>query len=198
MQLSHPIVSIIPSLTGYVLEVLAGTSRPLSGREVQRLLPRDASHRGVQLALDALTEQGVVVQQETGSTILNHLNPDHILTPLIRDLAGVKAQIVPAISAVVKEEAPDLHRALLFGSLSRGEANDQSDVDLLLVWPENAPEAERIESGAAISRRVKSLLGNECRAIHYSSTEFDRLSEIAPELSEAMDEDSVDLLSLVG
>lgn len=197
MRLSHPLVSIIPSLTGYVLEVLAGTNRPLSGREVQRLLPRDASHRGTQLVLDSLAEQGVVIQQETGSTILNSLNPDHILSSSIHQLASVRTQIVPSIGAVVQDEAPSLRRALLFGSLARGEADDQSDVDLLLVWPDDTLEATRIESGAAIERRIKSLLGNECRALHYSSTEFDNLDQTAADLAKAVDEDSIDLLHQV-
>jgi hypothetical protein len=46
-------------LEGEVLSVLAGTSKPLTGREVARLARR-GSDRGLRLALNRLAEQGIV------------------------------------------------------------------------------------------------------------------------------------------
>jgi predicted nucleotidyltransferase len=106
----------------------------------------------------------------------------------------VRSQIIPEIADVVEDEAPDLHQALVFGSVARNEADEQSDVDLLLVWPDETSDAVRANTGAAISRRVTNLLGNECRPLHYSITEFDNLKEVAPDLARAVEGDSIELL----
>lgn len=196
MNLSHPIAAVSPSLTGYVLEVLAGTTRPLTGRQITRLLRKEpGSHRGVQLVLDALAEQGVVRRLEAGTTILNALNPDHILTPLIRELAEVKWRIIPAIGDIVREEAPKAQRVILFGSVARGEADEHSDVDLLIVWPDDVEDPVRSECSAVISRRVKALLGNQCNVLHYSVDEYSSLETDAPALAENLEKDGIDLLA---
>lgn len=194
LHLSHPIVSVIPSLTGYVLEVLANVGRPLAGREIQRLLGREASHTGVQRVLDALAAQGGVNQLEAGPAILNSLNPNHMLTPLIRQLAEVKARIILAIAEIVSEEASQLERAILFGSVARGEADEQSDVDLLFVWRADSPEAERSKAASRISRRVKNLLGNACNVIGYETDEFESLSDDAPAFAREVRRDGIALL----
>lgn len=82
--------SLISSLAGYFLEVLARTSRPLSGRQVSRLVARESSHVGVQKVLDELASQGIVDHQEYGSTILNTLNRDHSLTCPMRDQVDIQ------------------------------------------------------------------------------------------------------------
>jgi hypothetical protein len=41
---------------------------------------------------------------------------------------------------------------------------------------------------------VTNLLGNECRPLHYSITEFDNLKEVAPDLARAVEGDSIELL----
>lgn len=195
MNLSHPPVSVIPSLTGFVLEVLAETTMPLSGREVRRLLGRPASHRAVQQALDALATHGVVTQQVAGRAIMNSLNRDHILYPVIEALGAVRQSLYPELGAIVRDEAPRCQSAVVFGSVVRREATEESDIDLLLVWPENTPESERDTAGEAIARRVLARFGNSCRPLHYSKAEFERLSEVSAGLAHSIGDAHVELFA---
>lgn len=198
MNPSHPTVSLISSLTGYVLEVLAKTTRPLSGREVHRLVARDSSHVGVQKVLDELAAQGIVVQHETGRTILNTLNREHILAPIVLELVAVADRIPAEIAHIVGEEAKDVDKAILFGSLARGEADSDSDVDLLLVWPEHIDDGVKDAAGRGVADRVEKLLGNPCRVLHYTIAEYANLEAAAPDLAESIRAAHIDLLNQTG
>jgi hypothetical protein len=195
MNLSHPPLSIIPSLTGYVLEVLAETTRPLAGREVQRLLGRKASPQAVQRILDALAVHGVVIQQEAGQAILNSLNREHILYPVIQALGAVRQSVYSELQSIVHDEAPAVHKAVVFGSVLSRTATEHSDVDLLLVWPDGTPEVERDAAGEAIAQRVLTRFGNPCHPLHYAAAEFDQLAEVSPNLAQSIGDAHVDLFS---
>ena len=193
MDLSHPIRSIVPGLAGPVLEVLAGTTRPLTGREVQRLLSRPASQQGVQDVLDRLAAQGLVDQVTAGNAILNSLNRDHILAGSVTRLAGVRNELRTSLAAIVVDAAPWAVRAILFGSFARGDADDRSDIDLLLVYPD-APDADDGPAHDAVATRIRRLTGNACNVLVYGIAEFEALPNRAPDLHAALDAEGIDLL----
>ena len=62
MNVAHPLRGIIPTLDAPVIEALAATTRPLTGREVNRLAGV-GSPRGVQLVLRRLVAQGLVLAE---------------------------------------------------------------------------------------------------------------------------------------
>jgi len=76
MDVAHPYTAVCPTLDSDVLSVLAGTTRPLTGREVARMLSR-ASHSGVLNVLNRLAEHGLVDRQEAGRAFLFTLNREH-------------------------------------------------------------------------------------------------------------------------
>jgi hypothetical protein len=194
MNLTHPLSSLIPSLASPVLEVLAHTTRPLTGREVQRLLPRDASQQGVQNVLDDLAAHGLVVQVTAGTSVLNTLNRDHILAPFIVRIAGLREELLAGLAGMVTEEAPWAPRAILFGSLARGEADEHSDIDLLVVRDDTTPDHD-MPPEEDIAARVHRLTGNACNILHYTTTEFLALSDRAPDLHDAISAEGIDLLA---
>jgi len=194
VNLTHPLSSLIPSLAGPVLEVLAHTTRPLTGREVQRLLPRDASQQGVQNVLDDLSAHGLVTQMQAGNAVLNSLNRDHILAPFVIRIADLRDELLRDLAAIVAEEAPWAIRAILFGSLARGEADEKSDIDLLLVWGDTVTE-EEASPGEDISSRVQRLTGNPCRILYYTTSGFAALPDRAPDLHAALTTEGIDLLA---
>lgn len=77
MDLGSPITSIVASLDGEILSVLAGTTRPLTGRDVQRLVRR-GSQSGVSSALARLEQHGILDVVAAGSSNLYTLNRDHV------------------------------------------------------------------------------------------------------------------------
>lgn len=194
MNLGHPLSSLIPSLAGPVLEVLAHTTRPLTGREVQRLLRREASQQGVQNVLDDLASHGLVTQMAAGTSVLNTLNRDHILAPHVIRIANLRDELLADLATIVTEEAPWATRAILFGSLARGEANEESDIDLLLVRDDTSQE-DATPPEEEISARVHRLTGNPCRILHYTTSEFAALPDRAPDLHAAISHEGIDLLA---
>jgi len=194
VNLGHPLSSLIPTLAGPVLEVLANTTRPLSGREVMRLLPREASQQGVQNALDELAAHGLLTQMAAGNSVLNTLNREHILAPFIVRIANLRNELLAELATIVAEEAPRASRAILFGSVARGDADEESDIDLMLIWDDAVPEEETEED---IASRVHRLTGNTCRLLYYTTSEFEALPDRAPDLYSAVSSEGIDLLGAV-
>jgi predicted nucleotidyltransferase len=166
MNLGHPLSSLITTLSGQVLEVLVNTSYPLSGRHVMRLLRRAASQQGVQNALDELAAHGLVEQVSAGGSILNTLNRHHILAPYITGIGNLRNELIDRIATIVSEEAPEVRRAILFGSLARGSADEESDIDIALIWPDEESQ-ESTEENIAV--RVDQLTGNTCNVLPYTA-----------------------------
>lgn len=191
MNLGHPLSSLVTTLSGQVLEVLVNTSYPLSGREVTRLLRREASQQGVQNALDQLADHGLVEQVTAGGSILNTLNRNHILAPFIIGIVNLRADLIDQIANIVSEEAPQVRRAILFGSLARGSADERSDIDIVLVWPDQESEDKAEEN---IASRIDKLTGNTSNLLHYTTDEFDGLAERAPELYSAIGSEGIELI----
>lgn len=191
VNLSHPLSSLITTLSGQVLEVLVNTSYPLSGRQVMRLLRRQASQQGVQNALDELAAHGLVERVSAGGSILNTLNRDHVLARYIIGIVNLRNELIDRIATIVSEEAPEVRRAILFGSLARGSADEESDIDIALVWPDEESEESTEENIVVL---VDSLTGNACNLLHYTADEFESLAERAPELHAAIESEGIDLI----
>ena len=114
MDLTRPYAAISPSLDPGVLTVLAGTTRPLTGREIARLTGR-TSHSGVMAVLDRLCNQGIVDREEAGRAFLFTLNREHLAAPvveLLADLRGFLRRIRDAVDGWTVKARP--HLALRF------------------------------------------------------------------------------------
>ena len=151
-----------------------------------------ASPQGVQNALDELARAGLVIQERIGRAVVNTLNREHILAPLIESAVGLRDVIIRKVTTIIREEAPRATRALLFGSVARGEDTAASDVDLAIVWPDDVDVDERDVS--KISARVTALTGNVCEPFVMSETEFQQIERTAPALATPLKTDAISLL----
>lgn len=139
MDLGQPYTAVCPSLEGPVLDVLAHTTRPLTGREVARVARR-GSERGVRLVLHRLTAQGLVTAQEAGAASLFVLNRDHVAARVVEGLMRLRADLIDRIRAEIDGWADQPVHASVFGSLARGDGHPDSDIDLLIVRPDSVAE----------------------------------------------------------
>ena len=138
VDVSRPHTAVCPTLDSEVLAVLAGTTRPLTGREVARLVGRK-SHSGVLDVLNRLATHGVVDRQEAGNALLFVLNRDHLAAPAVEALARMRAELFHRLGATVNGwEIPPTH-ASVFGSAARGEGDAGSDIDIFIVRPRAVP-----------------------------------------------------------
>ncbi len=139
MDLSRPYTVICPTLEGPVLDVLAHTTRPLTGREIARLASR-GSERGVRLVLHRLVAQGLVTAREAGSASLFALNREHVAASIVEGLVRLRTELIERIRGEVEGWSSRPAHVSIFGSAARADGRLESDIDLLIVRPENLAE----------------------------------------------------------
>ena len=165
MNVSHPIRGIIPTLDAAVIEVLAGTTRGLSGREIQRLAGT-GSVRGVQLVLARLISQGLVQGDEHAGATLYTGNRAHLAWPAIEALVSLRGVFLARLREVLSSWTLRPLHVSLFGSAARSDGDATSDIDLLVVRPDTVAEGDEAWEGQidALRDHVVSWTGNRCQA----------------------------------
>jgi predicted nucleotidyltransferase len=175
MDVSHPIRAVVPTLDGPVLEVLARTTSPLTGREVHRLLGI-GSLNGVRLALSRLVRQGLVRVEERAAAYFYLANRDHLAWPAVETLAGIRHSLVERLREELRSWVLQPSHASMFGSTARGDGDDGSDIDILLIRPDqvgedDSPWADQVDR---LRDLVQAWTGNHCQVFQL---DLARLSE---------------------
>ena len=153
MDLANPVQSVIPSVQGAVLSVLARTDEPLSGRRVAELTrPRFAQTR-VNAVLQKLADSGIVLRESRPPANLYRLNKKHVATDGILMLADMWATVLSRIRAELASWSVPPEAAWLFGSAARREARVESDIDIFVVVPAAAMQGEETSYCLATSDR---------------------------------------------
>jgi hypothetical protein len=165
MNVSHPIRSAIPTLDAPVLEVLAGTTRGLSGREIHRLA-NSGSLTGTQLVLARMVTQGLVTAEQHTSVTLYTANREHLAWPAIEQLVGIRARLLERIRETVAAWPIAPLHVSLFGSAARRDGDSESDIDVLIVRPDGVGENDDAWDSqvGALRAAVGSWTGNRCQS----------------------------------
>jgi predicted nucleotidyltransferase len=161
MDLSRPYTVICPTLEGPVLDVLAHTTHPLTGREIARLASR-GSERGVRLVLHRLAAQGLVTTWEAGSASLFLLNREHIAAGIVENLLQLRTELIERIRGEVDGWSSRPVHVSLFGSAARADGHIESDIDLMIVRPEDLAEDDPRwrEQLHRLAERIQRWSGN--------------------------------------
>ncbi len=142
--------------------------------------------------LDRLGEEGLVLSQDAGPARLFRLNPDHVLTPVLHEVALTRTRLIERFRTDVESWPEPPFLAVIFGSFARGDAGLESDVDILVVRPPNLLDTARWERQLNILEgRGKSWCGNPVSIIDMKladlESETELLSVIAMSLVELTD-----------
>jgi len=166
MNFAEPFGGLMPGARGAVLAVLLRTGAPLTGRRIHALV--DGHSLGaVQQALRDLERIGVITTETIGRAGVHRINEGHeAITPL-RSLASP----LEMLTRVVRDAASDVEAVMVFGSVARGEAHADSDIDLVVI----APEAW--DGRADLQQQVHERLGNNCDVLHLTREDFARAPE---------------------
>ncbi len=173
MDLRHPFGVVTPSVDGDVLAVLARADKAFSGREVQRAIS-GTSQRTVLRALRRLEGQGIVQSEPVAPAILFRLNRRHLAAPMIEALASLRLQLIERLRETIESWELTPLVAVLFGSAARGDASEESDLDILLV---RARGVDVDDDGwraqvAALEEAATAWTGNDARALEYGEEEL--------------------------
>ncbi len=147
MDLSRPETAVVPTLDAEVLVVLAGTTKPLTGRQVHRLAGI-GSQQGVGKVLLRLEETGLVHATDAGASRLHLLNRDHVACEAVLALVDLRGKLFDRIRRTISAWTVQPLAASVFGSAARGDGDVTSDIDLLFVRPSSVEEADPIWSRA--------------------------------------------------
>lgn len=184
----------MPGIEGEALIVLAGTTAPLTGRQIARLAQRGTSP-AVSAALDRLVEQGLVHRERAGRAYLHSLNRAHVAAPAVELLAGLRSELLRRLRTVLGALRPSPLHASMFGSAARGDGDTWSDVDLLIVRRsevrEDDPDWRRQLDD--LRGAVYSWTGNHAAIIELGEEELDAIRIERPGVLEDLRTDGIDL-----
>ena len=204
VDLARPYAAVGPTLDPGVLTVLAGTTRPLTGREIARLLGR-ASHSGVTAALGRLVDQGLVAREEAGRAFLFTLNRKHLATPAVELLADLREELLRRIREEVDSWKVQAVHISLFGSAARGDGDTHSDIDLFAVRKSGVErqDPDWRDQVDFLGWQIERWTGNPARIVEVAQEEIGRLKKERPPVMDNLLTDAIaltgpDISSLLG
>jgi predicted nucleotidyltransferase len=197
MNLTRPHSAVAPSIEGDVLVALAGTTRPLTGREVA-ILVRRGSQRSVADALDRLTRQGLVHREHAGRAYLHSLNRDHLLAPVVEGLAGTSSNLVSRLRETLGSWSVPPAHASLFGSAARHEGGVESDIDLFIVRPHQIHSEDPAWAAqvSELADLVRAWTGNHASIAELGRDEVPEFRRAAPPVLDNLRRDGIDLAGI--
>lgn len=173
--------------------MLAATTAACTAAEVHRRLRR-GSDEGVRRVLLRLVGQGVVVSDETGRYPLYRFNRDHVAAPHIEALANLRGEIIERIRTEVGSWNVAARHASLFGSFARGDADADSDLDVLLVAPPlDADEDTWLAQVAHLGEAIVAWTGNEAQIVEVSEQALAHMAALDDPLLESWHAEAVHL-----
>jgi hypothetical protein len=198
MDLSAPHTAVQPRIEGRVLLTLAGTTRPLSGREVSRL--SGTSTNGAWRALQKLVEHGLVSVEEVGNgaALLYTLNRRHLAADAVLALTDLRARLIARLTDAVDAWPVQPVHAYLFGSAARGDGGTRSDIDLLLVRPHGVAEddGQWREQVDTLAESIRAWTGNHAGIAELPQSDIRRVRRERPAIVDELERDAVVLRGL--
>jgi predicted nucleotidyltransferase len=139
------------------------TGTPLSGRQVHELLSDECSLWTVQRALRSLVSLGLIHIERAGRADMHTINEQHHAVAALRSLLDP----FEALTTVVADEVGNAaDSVIVFGSVARGEAGADSDIDLAVI------ASEGWDGRADLEDAVQTRLGNGCDVLHLTPSQF--------------------------
>lgn len=175
MDFAEPLQALVPGATGRVLDVLVHTTMPLSGRAIAQLA--EVSPAQAARVLPRLAELGLVRRTFAPPAVLYEFVHDHVVADALHLVAGIGFVFLERLGKEVASLRPAPAAAAVFGSLPRGEARPDSDIDLLVVRPERVgPDDDEWQQGLDTIRvRGRRLSGNPVEILEVGRAECHRL-----------------------
>jgi predicted nucleotidyltransferase len=167
MFFGEPFGGLIPGARGAVLSVLLRTGAPLTGRQVHALVSDEHSLWSVQEALKVLTQLGIVETQTIGRAGVHTVNEGHAVVAHLRVLADPMGMLRAAIAKAVGSEVESV---IVFGSIARGEASRDSDIDLAVIASPGWDGRTDLEDA------VRTSVGNGCDVLVFTPSQFQQLA----------------------
>lgn len=174
MNLNRPLTSLIPSLEGEVLTVLAGANTSFTGNQVHKLIGA-YSNRGVRDALQRLCLQGIVTSKSAGAADLYSMNEAHLLAGYIKQIANLGSKFLDLLANEIDSWTVKPDCVAVFGSTARNDMTIESDIDLFISRPQSIKfdDAKWRQQLTRFALLGESLTGNHIQIFELGGSEID-------------------------
>jgi predicted nucleotidyltransferase len=171
MDLGSPVLDVAPAVRGALLQALARLEQPVTRRQLAAaagVAPGNAS-----AVIEELIQSGLVSETVAGRSSMVMLNRNHLAAGPVLALAGLRGELIRRLRERLSVW-PALHGAWLFGSVARGDADGDSDVDLLIVADDlQSPDVHQRLS--LLHADVRSWTGNDLQLVEHSQSSWRKL-----------------------
>ena len=175
MDYVNPLEGLIPGVQGRVLTVLARTEAELTMRSVAELAGVSANQATV--VLNRLVRLGLVERRDVGAAALVRLVRENEAARSVLSLVDLRQGVLARLAGEARKIRPAPACLVVFGSFARGDAHENSDIDVLAVPPSEA----QVDHGrwmAALgqwSDRAARIAGNPVNLLEATMDELPKL-----------------------
>ncbi|MCS5718473.1 nucleotidyltransferase domain-containing protein [Herbiconiux sp. CPCC 205763] len=191
MDLESPLRTIASPVEAETLRVLAGADAEFSASEVHRLI-ESASPYGVRKALARLADAGLVLSTVHGNVTFWRGNRQHVLWPAIESAVDARRVLLDRL----RDELAKRNglAAYLYGSFARRSAGPDSDIDILVVYPDDTSHDTIVDFAFDLSEQIRAWTGNEGHLYNATRTWLQESIEGADPVVMSIRQDAVTLM----
>ena len=189
MDLGSPVLDVAPAVRGALLQALARLEQPVTRRRLAAaagVAPGNAS-----AVIEELIQAGLVSETVAGRSSMVVLNRDHLAAGPVLALAGLRGELIRRLRDRLSAW-PELNGAWLFGSVARGDADSDSDVDLLII-ADDLQSHDLHERLSRVQADVRSWTGNDLQLVEHSPSSWRKLVRAKNPLVEQIRMDGIAL-----
>lgn len=171
MDFVRPVQSLIPGAQGRVLDILARTTAELNLGTVARLA--GVSQAQASRVLPRLAVLGVVERRDVPPSSLFRLVRENLMAQAIVELVDARARAIERLRVLADGIRPAPASLLVFGSFARGQADTDSDIDVLVVRRADVDENDERWGDALADWLVdaRRVVGNPVNHLEIAATE---------------------------
>ena len=171
---TRPVQALIPGVQGQILGVLAESTAQLNLTTIARLAgvsPAQASR-----VLPELVHLGLVERVEAPPSALFRLMDENLAGRQVRSMADLRSLALRTVGDCSALQKPRPELVIVFGSFARGEANADSDLDVVIVRPAAIDESDSAWAGSIVTLKqdLARALGNPVNILEVWAHDLDR------------------------
>jgi len=174
LLLNNPLDEILGQVSKIrISRFLVNSQAQLNGREIAKNV--GLSHVTVHTALKDLSRHGIVNIRSVGKSLIYWLNEEHLLVKeVLRPIFEKESIFFQLIVKTILKESkrPRPLTIILFGSFAKGNASPNSDIDILLVYPNHKSRVLITKELAEAEKKITLLFGNHLASIFMKIAEF--------------------------
>jgi predicted nucleotidyltransferase len=143
--------------------------------------------------LHRLTEHGLVTRVELNRAYLFTLNREHLAAPAVEILMGMRTELVRRLRGSFNSWEIAPAHVSMFGSAARGDGDTASDIDLLVIRPNNVTDDNATWRAqlADLKDQIRRWTGNHAQIVELTGQEVVRLRQDERAIIAALRSDAV-------